>query len=126
MELNHAAPLLNILDVTPRTKESLPAPTVEVIRAIMAESGSKYMRIDATKKDGSVARFVFNRARNAAMVVGACTESGAAAAVSRRINHPDLVNVWCIRRQRWSSFDATCVVEAKVKRRVIVFRGIPE
>jgi hypothetical protein len=90
-------------------------PTTEAIRALMASSGARFMRVDAVKKDGSIGRFVFNRSLNAARVEGADTEGGAMAAETRRANNPDLINVWCSMRQRWSSFDATQVVATKAR-----------
>lgn len=90
-------------------------PTSVMISALMVASGARFMRVDVVKKDGTVGRFVFNRSLNQARVTGASSCAGEMAVEARRANNPNLINVWCSMRRRWSSFDATRVVATKVR-----------
>ena len=69
----------------------------DTIHGVVASQGSKIFSIEFIKKDGSYRKMLVQAAILPKLLKGeAASESAKKGAETRRLNHPELLNIWCM------------------------------
>lgn len=80
--------------------------TNEQVRNTLDGLGARFARIECVKKDGSIREMIVQRAKEKYEVTGGRPE----ATLARKVNNPDLVNVWSVADQGFRSINVRRVM----------------
>jgi hypothetical protein len=78
----------------------------EQVRDALDALGARFARIECVKKDGSIREMIVQRAKEKYEVTGGRPE----ATLARKVNHPELVNVWSVADQAFRSINVRRVM----------------
>lgn len=77
-----------------------------MVRDALDALGARFARIECVKKDGSIREMIVQRAKEKYEVTGGRPE----ATLARKVNNPDLVNVWSVADQGFRSINVRRVM----------------
>lgn len=101
----------------------------KLVKSIIEQSGSGFVSVIFTKKDGSLRTLVHNPKVRKGIKGDSATESGKQAVATRKANHPNLVSVFDselaskgeLATKCWRTIDCETVKQIKVGGEVIKF-----